>query len=92
MNQIFENTFRLPYLFKFEGTQDQVDGLVRTLEYSHFEVSSKDPLGYRSIRVRSAPWWYLADKDSREGYARSVSRVIESFTLASGVSFSSIRS
>ncbi len=92
MNQSFDNTFRLPYLFNLEGEDDDVDGLIQTLESSSYEVSTKDPLGYRSIRVVSAPWWYLADPKLRDGYSRSVARIIERFASAWEVSFSVIRS
>lgn len=92
MKQSFENTFRLPYLFSLEGEDDDVDGLIQTLESSSFEVSTRDPLGHRSIRVVSAPWWYLADPELRDGYSRSVARIIESFASAWEVSFSVIRS
>lgn len=49
MNLSFENTIRIPFLLKIEGP-DEV--FVWKFLENVYDVSSRDPLGYRTLRIR----------------------------------------
>lgn len=71
MNQSFENTFRLPYLFKFyipRGYPEEI--FLRLIDGSGCEVSSRDPHGFVSLRMKDPPWWYIAE--SKREYASTL--------------------
>lgn len=50
MKSSFAPSVRIPFLFKIEGPDEE--NVCRFLEQT-YEVSSRDPLGYRTFRIRS---------------------------------------
>ncbi len=80
MNQAFDNTFRLPYLFKFEGADDDVELFLRATE-KLFEVSSRDPMGFRGVRTRFQP----PPEVSEEEFCFYSARILETTAEATGV-------
>lgn len=49
MNSSFAPSIRIPFLLKIEGPEEEV--VCRYLD-NVYEVSSRDPLGYRTLRLR----------------------------------------
>jgi len=52
VNSSFAPSVRIPFLFNIEGPDE--DNVCRFLEQT-YEISSRDPLGYRTFRIRSDP-------------------------------------
>ena len=80
MNQSFDNTFRLPYLFKFEGADDDVELFLMSTE-KLFEVSSRDPMGFRGVRTRFQP----RQEMNEDEFCFYNARILETTAEATGV-------
>lgn len=80
MNQSFKNTFRLPYLFKLEGEDGDVELFLRTTE-KLFEVSSRDPMGFRGVRTRFQP----PQEVNEDEFCFYNARILETTAEATGV-------
>lgn len=64
MEQSFENTFRLPYLFKLYSLGVPMGFFLKVVEQAGYEVSSRDPHGFVSIRMKDPPWWHIVNNRS----------------------------